>query len=245
MVTLYLVRHGQARRTRGRCIGHADVALSAGGRSTIERLARRLAAAWSVPPDRITTSDLRRAAESARLLAAPWRGSGLDIRPEPRLRELAFGEWEGRRWREIMDAGEAECERWAREWVTHGPPRGESFNELVRRVAEWIEAIRAEEHTGAAPPVVMNRERHLVVAHAGSIRAVLAHCLGWSPARVFAEPVGHGQLTVLDLTRAGARLRIAACDIQVRAPALGIVAGEPLVSGCGGSRRSAHSARSS
>lgn len=203
------MRHGAARRTRGRCVGHCDVPLSARGRAEMRELGRRLAARWPAPPGAMTASDLRRAADSLELLAASWGHPAPFAHPahpappppplvlEPRLRELSFGLWEGRRWEEIEHSDPVRFRSWTERWVTHGPPGGESFADLVRRAASWLDELRARGSAG----------RHLVVAHAGSIRALLAHTLGWPAARALATPIGHCRLTIIDLTAGRARLR--------------------------------------
>ncbi len=63
---LVLVRHGEADGGQGRAVGHLDLPLSTAGARAIAALAR----SWrGLAPSRIVVSDLRRAAESARLLA--------------------------------------------------------------------------------------------------------------------------------------------------------------------------------
>ena len=88
---LWLVRHGATDWSdAGRRNGWADVPLNQRGRHQAMRLAGELdgrvfAAAW--------TSDLTRSVKTARLAAS---GAILD----PRLREIDFGELEGRSWEE-------------------------------------------------------------------------------------------------------------------------------------------------
>ena len=95
-----LVRHGETERSQaGRYAGHSDVTLSDGGRQAARLLGRRLA---HEEIDACYTSDLRRAAETLDLLLAP-RASQPAIRVCPELREMHFGEWEGRTYPEIAE----------------------------------------------------------------------------------------------------------------------------------------------
>ena len=90
MSTWYLVRHGETEWNRtGRMQGHTGVPLSAEGRRQATLLAERLR---SVEFAAVYCSDLPRAAETARIIAA---GRDLAISDEADLREFSYGEWEG------------------------------------------------------------------------------------------------------------------------------------------------------
>src|SRR5438270_734204 len=79
-----LVRHGQTDDNREpvRVQGFSDTPLNDIGRAQARAAAQRIAA--GPPPACIWTSDLRRAAETAEIIAA---AVGLVPRPDPRLRE--------------------------------------------------------------------------------------------------------------------------------------------------------------
>src|SRR3954453_14453058 len=83
---LVFVRHGQSTyNAQMRLQGQADPPLSETGRAEARLLAQ------SLPPfERVVTSDLVRASETAALLGYP--GAERD----PRWREIDIGEWEGR-----------------------------------------------------------------------------------------------------------------------------------------------------
>ncbi|HEY0512890.1 MAG TPA: alpha-ribazole phosphatase [Thermoanaerobaculia bacterium] len=191
MTRIYLVRHGRAEGQEGRAVGHHDLPLSASGAAA----ARRLGATWQgPPPDALHASDLRRAAATARLLAAAW---GLPVTLDPRLREIGFGDWEGRAWQEIHERDGERFAAWSQEWWTARIPAGESYPELAARAHEWLAEI-LEVHAGRTV---------VAVAHGGSIRALLAHALGLpretvfrlrlDPAGVTGLAAGKGGLEVL------------------------------------------------
>jgi broad specificity phosphatase PhoE len=189
-VSLIFVRHGHAAGTSGRCIGHTDVALSALGRAEIERLADGPLAM----PVALHASDLARASSSAATLGARW---GLVPRLDARLRELSFGEWEGRTWDDIHVGDAARLDAWAGDWIGMRPPGGESFTDLVDRVAAWIDDVRP---SAAAGDVV-------AVAHAGSIRAALCVAGVVPAARALEVRIDYAQVVRVDLntTRSGVR----------------------------------------
>jgi len=90
-----LWRHGRtAWNVEGRVQGQSDIPLDEVGVTQARAAAARLAA---LKPDRIVSSDLVRAADTARTLG-DLTGTAVEL--DPRLRELNFGEREGLTWRE-------------------------------------------------------------------------------------------------------------------------------------------------
>ena len=154
MLTLHLVRHGQSTwNARGRLQGHtAHVRLTALGRRQAAAAARALAAA---PVTAVWTSDLRRARETAELVAAPH---GLPVVVEPALREQAHGAFEGQPAARVAPVLAAADPDWA-------PPGGESARRLHARVAALLDRLPA------AGELVL-------VTHGETVRAALAVLAG-------------------------------------------------------------------
>jgi broad specificity phosphatase PhoE len=191
---LYLVRHGEAEGSAGRAVGQLDLPLSDLGTRNVEALA----ASWPGPgPVRLFASDLQRATGSARILAAR-----LGIAPisDARLREVSFGDWEGRSWDEVYESDRQRYDAWTERWWEVAPPGGESFADLAVRVHAWFQALG-------------NGEDVVAVAHGGSIRALLAELLAiprerafdlqLSPARVSAVEIQEGRCELLFVDRPG------------------------------------------
>lgn len=157
MTTLALLRHAPtewnaARRLQGR----ADISLSAEGRASLT--ARRLPA--PVSDFRCLASPLRRTQETAALL-------GLSPDLDPRLIEMDWGLYEGRRIDELRrEQGEAFVENEAR-GLDFTPEGGESPRHVQVRVAPLLAEI------------ARRRESTLAVTHRGVIRAVYAWAVGW------------------------------------------------------------------
>jgi len=178
MKRLYLIRHGEAAGSDGRAVGHLDLPLSDAGRSQVEALA----ASWHhSTPDRLVASDLRRAADSARILSARIGGV---LSLDPRLRELSFGEWEGLGWDEIHQRYPCQMAAWGERWWEVAPPGGETFAELSRRSLSWLQEVPEGE-------VV------LAVGHGGSLRALLSALLGLSPKEVFDLRLDHAHVSAV------------------------------------------------
>lgn len=183
---LVLVRHGHAQQAAGTCIGWTDLPLSRWGSDRVTALL----ADWHGVPEELHTSDLLRAGGSAAIFAHGW---GLVPRADHRLREMHFGSWEGRAWDAI------EADRGARfpghkpDWIHERNPEGESFADVLIRVAGW----KAE----VLDPGVT--ERVVVVGHAGSLRALLCLLTGTPAERAFEFTVELARATVLESTGAG------------------------------------------
>ena len=92
MQSLYFTRHGETVwNVENKICGVTDIPLTDKGRAQARALGRRLAAE-PTGITRILCSPLVRASETARLIAAE---TDLPLTVEPRLREQAFGRYEG------------------------------------------------------------------------------------------------------------------------------------------------------
>jgi alpha-ribazole phosphatase len=189
-VRLLLVRHGIAEGQGGRVVGHTDPPLSERGRADIAALLT----SDPEPPVLLLSSDLRRASQSAEILAAHW---GIEVVTDARLRELHFGEWENRTWTDLEREDRARLGRWMRDWTSARPPGGESFADLVARVSELLAEYQGR--TMATGTIV-------IVAHAGSIRAVLCRLVNVPLDQAFQFEVQHARVRGLDLCDASPRL---------------------------------------
>ena len=187
MTRIYLLRHGLARGGEGRAVGQLDLPLSEGGAEQIRHLART----WHGPaPDRLFTSDLRRARESAGILAERFATVPT---VDARLRELSFGAWEGQRWDEIHRRDRHHLAAWADRWWAVAPPGGETFARLCRRVAAWFREL------GDDGVVV-------AVLHAGSLRALLAEVVHTPRAALFDIRLDCGRVSAVAGDRRGYEL---------------------------------------
>jgi phosphoserine phosphatase len=161
VTTILLARHGESDWNRSqRWQGFADRPLTDLGRRQAAELAARLN---ETELDTIYSSDLRRARETAEIVA---RSKGLEVHATPDLREVDVGSWSG------LTRAEAEAqfpEGYAR-WLGGGEgwKDGETYEQMSERVVAAVQRIAA----------LHDDRRVLVVAHGGSIRAVHAAALG-------------------------------------------------------------------
>jgi probable phosphoglycerate mutase len=161
MMTLLLARHAETSWNReGRFQGHADPPLSDAGREQARTLASALE---GKPPGAVYASDLRRAAETAEIVAARF---DLPVRTDSGLREVDVGEWSGLTWAEIEERFPGAAER--HHDRGHGWEQGESHEEMAERTLAALRRIAAA-HDGQCV---------LVVVHGGTMRALAAHIDG-------------------------------------------------------------------
>jgi len=185
-VRVYLVRHGRsAGNLPGRMTGWSDHALTEVGIEQARRVAARLAPLGPMP---IVTSDLRRAVETARIIADRWSGGAELVTHEPRLREIRLGEFEGRSWDEFTADAELAA-RFDADPFTTPLPGGESLAMVSERVvAAFDDALALATETVA------------IVAHDSPIRAIVNHILRVPPERHWTLSTSHGGLSRLDAT---------------------------------------------
>lgn len=180
---LIMIRHGEPEAdARGRCYGRLDVGLSDRGR---EQAAACAAALAREPVDAVYASPRRRAVESAGYVAGP---RGIEVRVEEALREIDFGEFEGRTYDEIAH----DYPDVYREWMEHPTevafPGGESYVGMRERVASAVRRIRAA-HPGRTVAIV---------SHGGTNRVVLAEALGLADAAIFRFDQSFAAASVVD-----------------------------------------------
>ena len=162
MSVVLLARHGETDwNAERRFQGHADRPLNARGRAQAEALAERLA---SAPLAAVYASDLARARETAQIVA---RRHGLPVVTRPDLKEVDVGSWSGLTTDEARTRHPEAFSRW-RDEGQPGWADGETYEEMRARARRAVLEIGAE-HAG---------ETVIVVAHGGTIRALLATALG-------------------------------------------------------------------
>jgi len=159
MTTILLVRHGQSTANlQKRFAGHFDAELTDLGHSQAECTARFITEHYSV--DKIYSSTLRRAWSTAEHTGAVV---SLPVNPEPALREIYAGDWEGQPYDQLIANYPEAYRRWREDIGNARCTGGESVEELADRV--WTAVLRiAEENRGKTV---------LLASHATPIRAVL------------------------------------------------------------------------
>jgi alpha-ribazole phosphatase len=145
-----LIRHTPCAIDAGVCYGHLDVPLASSAQIDIERVLVKIPAV-----EELYTSPAQRCVVLAVRLAAR-DGCTPIVREE--LRELSFGDWEGRRWDDIS---RVEVDEWSADHWNRGPPAGETERSLWMRVERVYRELLA-----------CDRQSVAVIAHGGSLRVL-------------------------------------------------------------------------
>lgn len=182
---IYLIRHGLTQWNKtGRYAGWSDVPLAPPGMEQAERLARYFAGRG---PFSLYSSDLARAVDTAAMIGGTH---GITPVVLPALRELFFGEWEGRTYAELAKTHRAELNRWFADPFRHGPPGGETAAQLQQRVWEALETTAAADRPG---------DTLVLVSHGGPIRTIIHRCFGLSLEKIWDLAVNNGSISLLEM----------------------------------------------
>lgn len=154
---LWLIRHAEsAWNAMGLWQGHADPGLSTRGLAQANALAQQLE---GHDIEAIVASDLRRARETARIVAS---GLGLEPRHDARLRERDLGSWSGLTTPQIAGRWPAQLARVRARDPEFRPGGGESIRQVAARAAAFFRELALQ--PGPA--------RWAIVTHGGLIRAL-------------------------------------------------------------------------
>ena len=179
--TFYFVRHGESEaNAQQRFAGQTDSPLTDLGRLQAETVARALTA---VRFDRIVSSDLSRARDTAVAIARP---QGLRVETFRELREVDMGEAAGRDFEDARKHPD-----WSPEYGNFLQwPGGESLEQAVARMTGLIDRL-IHESPGATI---------CVVGHGGTTRILISHFLGLLP-RLYRDPTKRGGNTNITIVR--------------------------------------------
>jgi broad specificity phosphatase PhoE len=166
VAVIYYVRHGLTDwNLQHRLQGRHDTRLNEQGHSQAKacgEILRRLFVRRRVEAAHLAwvSSPLARARETMEVMRASLGLDPADYAVDARLEELAFGDWEGLTYADVLEQdAEVIIERERNKWGFL-PPGGESYAQLTRRIAEWHGTLHADT---------------VVAAHGGTGRALMAH----------------------------------------------------------------------
>jgi probable phosphoglycerate mutase len=175
VTTFLIIRHGETDwNVAGRLQGWRDSPLTAAGRAQAAAVASRLAGETL---DALVASDLGRTRATAAPLAAE---RGLEIAPDPRLRERCYGVLEGLTWAEIEQRHAEAYRRLVARDQDYAVPDGESGLQFRDRVFDAFERLAA----------LHGDARVAVITHGGVLGIVYrrAHGIALEMPRTFSVP---------------------------------------------------------
>jgi len=170
-----LIRHAPT-GLHGVYVGHSNVACV-----LPESMHMHETSPLFIPDAEWFSSDLSRAVDTSQ-----WIRNHLNISKKntthPALREQNFGAWEGQNYDDIY-AHNPQL-GWDNP-ATLRAPEGENFVDVMARVGVWI-------------PTIMHHKHTVIIAHAGSIRAIIAHALSLTPAQALRLTIDTGNISCVN-----------------------------------------------
>lgn len=181
---LIFIRHGESEANlRDQFAGDFDAALTERGRAQAECTAEALK---DTQIDIAYASDLQRAYQTGEIIARPH---GLSVIPDPGLREIRGGDWEGVTFSDIARLYPDDWACWRRDLVNSRCTCGESVMELAARIRAACERIARREEGKTV----------LIATHATPIRAMQTVWQGLPPEAINSVPwVSNASISIVD-----------------------------------------------
>lgn len=177
-MNLYLVRHTRVDVPNGFCYGFTDVPLAETFIPESNEVIKKLK---GVSFNVIYSSPLSRCTQLASRIA-----DGNDINYDERLKEMNFGNWEGKLWDDIYPTTEAKD--FFDDFVRNAASNGECFSDVINRIRSFIDEILSKsEHNDV-----------LIVTHGGPIRAFCSIINGTNPTSIFDLQIDYGEVIKLE-----------------------------------------------
>ena len=180
MTHFIFVRHGQSEANEKQIFtGHIDVCLTESGKLQAQKTGEYIKSHFKI--DKIYSSDLKRAYETACIIAKCIGYNTENIVKEPAFREIYAGEWEGIPYNEVPQKFPLAYKAWMNNTEECRIPGGESVLEVYKRVSECLKETAAQN----------DGKTVMVVCHATPIRTILAKALYGSLSDINKVSVGN------------------------------------------------------
>ena len=139
---VYFVRHGQTDwNAEARFQGTRDIPLNDKGRGQARHNGATLKGLVDPAKVNFIASPLMRTRETMEIIRAEMGLEPHAYQTDDRLKELSFGDWEGRT---VTELEETQADLWAArqtdKWFFR-PPQGESYQDLADRLRSWVNEI--------------------------------------------------------------------------------------------------------
>jgi broad specificity phosphatase PhoE len=208
MLEILLIRHGQTDwNYERRIMGDQPIGLNLSGQDQIRELSKIL---QSYSYSAIFSSPLRRTLETAEILN---EGRGIPIQTDNDLREIEYGEWVGKTFKEVRS------DPHFKEYYKHPDQPvgniGESLVQVQTRAVGFVEKIRS----------MMDHKKVIFVTHADWIKCVVMYYLKIPLTQLYQLRIDNGSVSYL--TFEGKRERVLTINNVVDLPRL-FLPREPL-----------------
>jgi broad specificity phosphatase PhoE len=178
---IYMLRHGKPQfpDERSYVYGHTDYPLSALGKEQAKKIGAALS---SVRFDRVISSDLSRAAETADIVVGFQRPPAREVERDPELREINMGEWDGKTVAEIRENYVDIFRERGLDLANVAAPGGETFARLRERGMKAFERITRSSE---------GLSKILLVAHGACMWSIISGIFGIALGDIFRFGLDH------------------------------------------------------
>ncbi|WP_425446713.1 alpha-ribazole phosphatase [Dethiothermospora halolimnae] len=157
---LILLRHGETMANKNkRYSGWTDYDLTEKGKKQVDAGIEKII---GEDIDYIYSSPLKRTLYTANIIGSKFNK---EVKVDNRLKELNFGIFEGKTYKEIRNEYKEESKRWIDDYVNYRIPEGESLMDVHSRIANFLGEIKNTDKT------------YVVVTHSGVIGVILTTLL--------------------------------------------------------------------
>ncbi len=145
MLKIYLLRHGETVwNTEQRLQGHLDSPLTEKGRDQARNNGNRLRLLIRDEKFRLISSPLGRCRQTAELIGSELGFDADQIELDDRLKELCYGDWEGKTKREIQTKDAVLHQKRITDRWNVAAPGGECYSDVANRLSSWLTELEDE-----------------------------------------------------------------------------------------------------
>lgn len=187
---LYLIRHGRTNENiKGVYLGSSNPSLDKKGIEESYEIKNKLK---NIDIFKVYSSPLNRCKETAEII---FQNSEIEEINE--LKEIDFGVWEGKSYKEISNEYSSEFQKFIDNYRDFQFPEGENFKEFYERVKKVIWNIKKSK-----------LERVAIVAHEGTLRVILCNLLGIGIDGFYKLKIQHGCFTKINVYENDCQLEV-------------------------------------
>ena len=166
---LFVIRHTEVQNPNNLCYGNYDISL----KPNYEHKSKIFFKNLPNDLDQIYSSPSKRCTDLLDL-------HNLNFNIHNDLRELDFGDWEGKKWDDI---DQTHLNYWMGDYVNRSPKNGEKMIDLYKRSIEFTYKL-----------VELDLQKILLVTHAGVIRSLISEALSINLNQIFNIAVQYDEI---------------------------------------------------
>jgi broad specificity phosphatase PhoE len=190
MGRLILIRHCETNaNVEGTVQGRRDLSLSKRGERQAELVGKFVRENFSV--GKVVSSVRKRCIQTAEAL-------GHSVETTPLLREIDWGDWEGKKWSDLKADYPEDVEALLTADPNFSTPNGDSLMSFAQRIDEAITEIRFEEDS----------EDTAVVTHEGTVRTMIPRLLDWPPSHMSNLVAFPGSISIVSMAQKTPKLEL-------------------------------------